>query len=272
MTPYTSNRKILEAYQKVYETANTDGTIDDVSKYDEILHDCAKQIIDGCLETLGAKLHYDRGRGIEQRTDRIVLYRINSSTLLEFPRFGNDKNDDYRIFESIEWWYGYAIKKHEELIEETYHALKENGGLIKLKRNMEYDELEYYLTKSIRINTHIGVFTLIVPAGRVGYEGEDGVSTFNSKARSGKSAAFRKNLSSPNFTDKRMTDNSEEEALGESARDVSYLEKNFYKMDGLREELVDIFHRDTGIVLGSSTLRERLRDACNQILEVLDAY
>lgn len=62
------------------------------------------------------------------------------------------------------------------------------------------------------------------------------------------------------------------QALGESARDVSYLERDFDKMEGLRKELVDIFHRDTGIVLGSSTLRERLRDACNQILGVLGAY
>ena len=37
--------------------------------------------------------------------------------------------------------------------------------------------------------------------------------------------------------------------LGESAEDASYLEQNFDKMEELKEELFDIFHRDTGIVL-----------------------
>ena len=60
MTPYTSNKKILEAYQKIYEAANTDGTIDGKSRYDEILHDCAvaiyKWLLKSCIERNKAEI------------------------------------------------------------------------------------------------------------------------------------------------------------------------------------------------------------------------
>lgn len=59
--------------------------------------------------------------------------------------------------------------------------------------------------------------------------------------------------------------------VGESeSDDLAFVKQNFDKMTELKEEFDEVFHRDIGIILGSPMLREKLRDVCTRIVEVLD--
>lgn len=212
------NGRILQAYRKMLcEAANTDGTIDDRSRYDDILRDCAERIFDRCVEAanrLSRSYISDDGKIDDYRnTLRLhwygLTFELSNAENRYFPYSsynGRKKYNEVQVDDDLAKWVGIAERRRDELIEKTYNLLKSNGGLVQIKRETDYyhayyDELNYRLTQEITIDTFMGV-SIIVHPGVVGYEGKDGESTFNRKARRGKSAAFRKNLPSPNFPDR----------------------------------------------------------------------
>lgn len=252
MTPYISNRKILQAYQKVCKSANKllhesvfnprPGTSvvlwDDYDLGDYDLDDdngnSWRMFLENGIENLN-------GNGVYIVIDECERFSLVTPSDSGSPLF-------YDLREAIEAacsdWHsaqGFTITLDRGALEVYAHGPQQSG----------------------KTYTIIGL-------------NEDGVNLLDDFC-DGKGDGimiddFKDLVGSKYMVPITIGATEYKQALGESARDVSYLEKNFDKMEGLRKELVDIFHRDTGIVLGSSTLRERLRDACNQILGVLDAY
>jgi hypothetical protein len=73
MTDYFSNIQIIEAYQKMYEAANTDGTIDDRSRYEVV----AKHSTRVFLERLYPMMRYNIFDAIDDfidgKSDKVSL-------------------------------------------------------------------------------------------------------------------------------------------------------------------------------------------------------
>lgn len=222
MTDYFSNKQITEAYQKMYEAANPDGTIDDKSRYDEILHDCAKQILDQCMLSAVHELET-----IDYSGDRLATCKIRSFTYDEYHtaiRLGNTAviivphyhflYDDttYPLqFALLRSWFRNTEENYEEIVDRIYRELKSDGGLIRIK---SYEDLSYYLAKDITIRTPYRKerSKIIIDSRHIHFK----PSPSNGKAWREKSAAFRKNLSSPKFPDKQRDD-----------EDKTYNEENY---------------------------------------------
>lgn len=293
MTPYTSNSKILEAYQKVLNEhfASKDSqwwlgkseyaTLRDKPDSETIAKDVAlgftniiktflnngknelqKNGISVCIELDGEPYPFDNKINNKGKAYKFVWSCLDDSsyTYLDLDAMETSPYVDSQI--------GYD-EPSEEFTDIIDTFAKQVKNRVQIRNRMEWIlPGEYHA--SIKTSTGVLTFTLnFARKVNMGYAFLSLERPYNGETR----ADFvkrRGELRKPNLHEAKSV--KEDDYLGESAEDVSYLEKNFDKMEGLRKELVDIFHRDSGIVLGSSTLRERLRDACNQILGVLDAY
>ena len=282
MTPYTSNRKILEAYQKVLNEhfASKDSkwwlgkseyaTLDDKPDSERFAKNVAYCFTGAIKRVLDDEENVLKKNGISVRVEldgepypfkskiknKYEAYRFVWDDCLDDGSYTYLDLDAMETSPYVDSKIGYD-EPSEEFTDIIGTFAKQVKNRVKIRNGREWILPGRY---SASIKTSIGVLSFTLNFAR---EVEvDYAFTSLEKPYKGETRADfikrRGELRKPN--------------LHESAEDASYLEQNFDKMEELKEELFDIFHRDTGIVLGSSTLRERLRDACNQILGVLDAY
>lgn len=241
MTDYFSNKKIAEAYQKMYEAANPDGTIDDKSRYKEICSGVAQVLyknVAKCVSEFISDYKFAYGKSFQEYMET------------DLEKHGKFINNKYTIkisgyskgYPDIRITYSGGVNAKSAIISLAYYRIHEDSVLgIKDLEKMLYSENAVYITrssdghmtfelnKSVDINLRDVVITIdsgytinsdnvLLKHTFTNLDDEDRILTYSKfehpfrdfaisdRKLSVKSDAFRKNLSSPKFPDKQRDD------------------------------------------------------------------
>jgi hypothetical protein len=158
MTPYTSNRKILQAYQKMYEAANPDGTIDDKSRYKEICSGVAQVLyknVAKCVSEFISDYKFAYGKSFQEYMEKDLEKQgkfIHNKYTIKIAGYSR-QYPDIRITYSGDDITNDDIKEgvnaKSAIISLAYYRIHEDSVLgIKDLEKMLYSENAVYITRS----------------------------------------------------------------------------------------------------------------------------